>query len=87
MNPIRYQTNKRGRTKKSSTIDFRTRSPFSELDEALATSWKPSCGCAKARAREQVRVEKSLEIMMDCFLQEDTLSSSGLYGNHLYNGE
>jgi hypothetical protein len=87
MNPIKYQTNKRRRTKKSSTIDLRTRSPFSELGEVLATSWKPSCDPAEVRARQQVGVEKPLKIMMDCFLREDTLSSSGLYGNHLYNGE
>lgn len=56
--------------------------------EFVATSWKRSCDASRATAKEQVKVEKSREMMMDCFLREGTLSSSssGLYGNHLYNG-
>jgi len=90
MKPIKYSTNTRRCiecTKKNSTIDLKATSPFSQSDGVQATSWKLSCYAAKARAKEQVRVEKSQETMMDCFLLEGTLLSSGLYENQLYNGE
>jgi len=60
---------------------------FCPSDGVQATSWKLSSYAAKARAKEQVRVEKSQETVMDCFLLEGTLLSSGLYENQLYNGE